>query len=337
VPSPPHLTPPLIPQPPAGGSLSTETGGRFGPKSAIGVDEIFWRKHHHYLTLVTDHRRRKVVWGASGREATTLDGFFEELGPGRAAQITAVSMDMEPAFGKSVRGHAPQASICIDPFNVVALGTQALDEVRRPLWQELRSLPDPAIAKKFKGARWALLKKPEDLTTRQAQTLTAIRRGGGRLWRAYQLKEALRAVFAGDLDVVDAEELLGRWCSRAQRSRLEPFVKLAATVRGHRDGILAALRLGINNGLVEGLNNRVRLIVRRAFGFHSPEAALALVMLSCGPHHPASAARASRRLTPSSRRALTSQPGLSAEATGSRTAPDGIPQEAPSLHTGRGH
>jgi hypothetical protein len=183
VPSPPHLTPPLIPQPPAGGSLSTETGGRFGPKSAIGVDEIFWRKHHHYLTLVTDHRRRKVVWGASGREATTLDGFFEELGPGRAAQITAVSMDMEPAFGKSVRGHAPQASICIDPFNVVALGTQALDEVRRPLWQELRSLPDPAIAKKFKGARWALLKKPEDLTTRQAQTLTAIRRGGGRLWR----------------------------------------------------------------------------------------------------------------------------------------------------------
>jgi transposase len=249
----------------------------------IGVDEISWRKHHHYLTLVTDHRRRKVVWGASGREATTLDGFFEELGPGRAAQITAVSMDMGPAFAKSVRGHARQASICIDPFHVVALGTKALDTVRRPLWQELRSLPDPAIAKKFKGARWALLKNPEDLTTRQAQTLKAIRRGGGRLWRAYQLKEALRAVFAGDLDVVDAEELLGRWCSRAQRSRLEPFVKLAATVRGHRDGILAALRLGINNGLVEGLNNRVRLIVRRAFGFHSPEAALALIMLSCGP------------------------------------------------------
>lgn len=251
----------------------------------IGVDEISWRKHHHYLSLVANHRTAKVVWGAPGRDAATLDGFFEELGPERSKRITAVSMDMGPAYARSVRaeGHAPQATICYDPFHVVALGTKALDEVRRPIWQQLRRLPDPEMAKKFKGARWALLKNPEDLTDRQAETLAAIRRTGGEMWRAYRLKEALRAVFSHDVTPDEAAELLGRWCSWAQRCRLAPFVKLARTIRQHLDGILAAIRLGVNNGRVEGLNNRVRLIVRRAFGFHSAQAALALVMLSCGP------------------------------------------------------
>lgn len=251
----------------------------------IGVDEISWRKHHRYLTLVVDHHRAKVVWGQPGRDAKTLDAFFDELGPQRAQQIRAVSMDMGPAYQKSVRaeGHAPQATICFDPFHVVALATRALEEVRRPMWQQMRQLPDPGFARRFKGARWALLKNPENLTERQAATLTAIRRNGGAMWRAYQLKEAMRAIFDADLDIDDAAMLLDRWCAWAQRCRLAPFVKCARTIRAHRDGILAAVRLGITNARVEGLNNRVRLIVRRAFGFHSPHAALALVMLTCGP------------------------------------------------------
>ncbi len=163
------------------------------------------------------------------------------------------------------------------------VGTDALNRVRRDIWQELRRLPDPVMARKFKGARWALLKNPEDLTDTQARTLAGIRRHGGALWRAYQRKEELRAVFAGDLDEHDTADMLDRWCARAQRSRLEPFVKAARTIRAHRDGILAAIRLGLSNARLEGLNQRVRLIVRRAFGFHSAGAALALVMLSCGP------------------------------------------------------
>jgi transposase len=103
------------------------------------------------------------------------------------------------------------------------------------------------------------------------------------VWRAYTLKEAFRAIFAGDLDTDAVAELIDRWTSRPSRSRLAPFVKAAKTIRKHRDGILAAIRLGINNGRAEGLNNVVRLIIHRARGFHSPEAALALVMLSCGP------------------------------------------------------
>ena len=128
-----------------------------------------------------------------------------------------------------------------------------------------------------------MLKKPKDLTEDQASTLRKLKRRGGDVWRAYTLKEAFRAVFAGDLDPDAVAELIDRWISRASRSRLPAFVKAAKTIRKHRDGLIAAIRLGINNGRAEGLNNVVRLIFRRARGFHSAEAALALVMLSCGP------------------------------------------------------
>ncbi len=168
------------------------------------------------------------------------------------------------------------------PIHVVALATDALDQVRRQVWNQLRAV-DPHKAKKFKGARWVLLKRPERLTDTQAATLRTLRRHGGAAWRAYGLKESLRAVFAGDLTPNETTELLDRWCVKASRSRLEAFVKLAATIHKHRDGILAAIRLGINNARVEALNNKVRLITRRAYGFHSAQAALALVMLACGP------------------------------------------------------
>ncbi len=191
---------------------------------------------------------------------------------------------MGGALAKSTRkpGHAPRAAICIDPFHALKLVTDALDTVRRGAWQQMRRL-DAGAAKKFKGARWALLKRPENLTDGQSVTLRKLRRRGGEVWRAYSLKEAFRAVFAGDLDPTEAGELIDRWCSKASRSRLDPFVKVAKTIRKHRDGILAALRLRINNGRAEGLNNVVRLITNRAYSFHSSSAALALVMLTCGP------------------------------------------------------
>ena len=253
---------------------------------AIGVDEVSWKKHHHYLTLVADHTGGKIVWGAEGKDSETLDEFFAELGIERAAtELEAVSMDMGPAFAKSVRkeGHAPQAVICIDPFHAVKLVGEALDVVRREAWNEMRGLGDPAGAKKFKGARWSLLKNPENLTDEQASTLRRLKRKGGGVWRAYRLKESFRAVFAGDLDADEAAELIDRWTSQAQRSQLPAFVKVAKTIRKFRDGILASIRLKINNGRAEGLNNHVRLLIRRAYGFHTATAALALVMLTCGP------------------------------------------------------
>jgi transposase len=248
----------------------------------IGVDEISWRKHHKYLTLVTDHRRKKIVWGTAGRSSDSLDEFFTELGAEGAAALQTVSTDMGPAYIKSVRERAPHATIAIDPFHAVKLVGEALDTERRTVWNELRAV-DPAAAKRFKGARWVLQKNPEHLTDEQTGILRKLKRRGGDLWRAYTLKEAFRAIFAGDLDTATVTELIDRWISKASRSRIPAFVKAAKTIRKHRTGILTAIRTGINNGRVEGLNTQVRLIIARARGFHSAEAALGLVMLTCGP------------------------------------------------------
>ncbi len=203
----------------------------------IGVDEVSWKRQHNYLTLVTDHEAKKIVWGAAGKDTATLDTFFSEVGPQRAAGIEAVSMDMGAAFNKSVRtpGHAPQAVICIDPFHAVKLVTDALDVERRAAWNELRRLPDQGAAKTFKGARWALLKRPENLTDDQSATLRRLRARGGAVWRAYALKEAFRAIFSGDLDAQESAALIDRWCAKASRSRLAAFVKVAKTIRKHRE------------------------------------------------------------------------------------------------------
>jgi transposase len=201
----------------------------------------------------------------------------------RASRLTAVSMDMTGGYAASVRDHAPQATIVIDNYHVVQLATKALDEVRREHWNELRGAGNIDAAKQFKHDRWALLKNPDDLTDRQATTLAAIRTVGGKVARAWTMKEMVRAIFAPGLTVDAVSELLDRLLARLSRSRLKPFIRLGRTIRKHRDGILAARRLKLSNARAEALNNKVKLIVRRAYGFHSASAALALVHLTCGP------------------------------------------------------
>lgn len=250
----------------------------------VGVDEVAYRKQHQYLTLVADHDSGTIVWADEGRDSAALTRFFDELGPDRATQLQAISIDMSAAYLKAIREHEHvDATVCFDPFHVVQLANKALDVVRRAYWNELRMRAGKDDARRFKHARWALLKRPDDLTDTQAEQLTAIRRAGGQVWRAYRLKEALRAIFDPDLTPGEAAGLLDRFVSWAQRSRLASFVKLQRTIRKHRDGILAALELGINNGRSEGLNRKVRSITSRAYGFHSADALAAMIMLCCGP------------------------------------------------------
>jgi transposase len=210
----------------------------------------------------------------------------EELEPqvfARASRLTAVSMDMTGGYAKSVRERAPQATIVIDNYHVVALATKALDEVRREHWNELRQTGETGAAKAFKDSRWSLLKNPQNLTEQQAATLAQIQAGGGKTARAWAMKEMVRAIFAAGLTVQNVDELLDRLLSRLSRCRLAPFVRLGKTIRKHRQGILAARRLNLSNARAEALNNKVKLLVRRAYGFHSAQAALALVHLTCGP------------------------------------------------------
>jgi transposase len=201
----------------------------------------------------------------------------------RAGKLTAVTMDMGEGYAKSVRQHAPQAVICIDNYHVVQLATKALDEVRREHWNDLRHAGDSTAAKAFKDSRWSLLKNPADLTETQADTLAAIHTTGGKVPRAWAMKEMVRAIFAPGLTVDTIEVLIDRLLARLSRSRLKPFIRLGRTIRKHRPWILAARRLNLSNARAEAMNNRVKLIVRRAYGFHSANAALALVHLTCGP------------------------------------------------------
>ena len=249
----------------------------------IGIDEVAYRKGHKYLTVVTNHANGKVVWTGQGRDADAAKAFFEQLGPERSHRLAAVSMDMSAAYAKAVGEHAERATIVWDPFHVVQLANKALDAVRRAHWNALRAQAGAEAAKRFKGARWALRKRPENLTDRQAVALGEVERAGGKVWRAYQLKEALRAVFAGDLAQDEVAELLDRFLSRAARCRIPELVKLGRTIRAHRHGILEAVRLGLSNARAEALNAKIKLIIRRARGFHSVPALQALIMLGCGP------------------------------------------------------
>jgi transposase len=168
---------------------------------------------------------------------------------------------------------------------VVALATQALDDVRRDVWNEARKAGDKAGARWLKGARWALWKRPERLTERQQAKLATIEHVNRRLYRGYLLKEELRLVFHSEPD--DAVPLLDAWLVWARRCRIASFVKLAKTITANRAGIVATLTHRLSNARIEAINTTLRLICRRAYGFHSAQALIALAMLTVGGLRPA--------------------------------------------------
>jgi transposase len=245
---------------------------------AIGVDEISYRRGQRYLTSVVDHKAGAIVWCAPGRNAQTLQAFFDELGE-RASSIRAVSIDMSGGYEKAIRENAPHAEVCFDPFHVVRLAQRAVDQVRRDEWNAHERSHTPK-GKWIKGTRWSLLKSPEKQTVGQLALLSEVQQANKPMFRAFLLKEELRLLYQLD-DARLAPQHLDAWLAWASRSKLEAFIKLARTIRRHREGILAAIRLGLNNGRLEGLNSRIRLISHRSFGFHSPDPLIALVYLCC--------------------------------------------------------
>jgi transposase len=245
---------------------------------AIGCDEISYRRGQRYLTSVADHASGAIVWCAPGRNAQTLQAFFDLLGD-RRHSIRAVSIDMAGGYQQAIREHLPDAQICFDPFHVVRLAQRAVDQVRRDEWNAHARSHTPK-GRWIKGTRWSLLKAPAKQSIEQLALLHEVQQANKPLYRAFLLKEELRVLYQLP-DPALAPEHLDAWLGWASRSKLEPFVKLARTIRRHRDGILNAIRLGLNNGRLEGLNSRIRLISHRSFGFHSAAPLIALVHLCC--------------------------------------------------------
>ena len=243
----------------------------------IGIDEISHRKGQRYLTVVVDHHSGRLVWAAPGRDRTTVLAFFDALGEERCKQLELISADMASWISGPIAERASQAIRCVDPFHVVMLATEALDEVRREVWNEARRQGNLKLARELKGARFAVWKNPENLTDRQATKLATIQQTNARLYRAYLLKEQLRQIYR--LPAAAAQRLLDRWLAWARRCRLPSFVKLAKTITEQRSGIIAAIQHGLSNARIEQINTQIRLIARRAYGFHSPQALIALAML----------------------------------------------------------
>lgn len=244
----------------------------------IGVDEISYRRGRRYLTNVADHVTGGIVWSAPGRSGHTLQEFFQLLGD-RTDSIRAVSIDMSEPYAGAVRTWLPDAEIAFDPFHVVALAGAAVDQIRMHEWKTKGPSVTPG-GMWIKHTRWALLKAPEKLTDRQRLALAGIQQTNQRLYRAYLLKEQLRALYQLK-DPAQAPAHLTAWLAWAVRSKLKPFVRLARTLRRYRDGILAAIRLRLTNARLEGLHNKIRLLCHRSYGFHSPQALIALIYLCC--------------------------------------------------------
>ncbi|WP_190814226.1 ISL3 family transposase [Saccharopolyspora pogona] len=282
---------------------------RFGGLRRIGIDEISYKKHHRYLTVVVDHDTGRLVWAAPGRDSATLNRFFDALGERRAAEITHVSADAAQWIADTVARRAPKAIRCADPFHVVAWATEALDAERRRAWNDARALartegtrrrgrpatdsparPGHEKAKKLKDSRYALWKNPEDLTENQQAKLAWIATTDRRLYRAYLLKEGLRYVFTAKGE--QGKQALDRWTSWARRCQIPVFVELAKKITKHRAPIDAALEHGLSQGLIESTNTKIRLLTRIAFGFRSPQALIALAMLALGGHRPTLPGRA---------------------------------------------
>ena len=219
------------------------------------------------------------MWCAPGRNAATLQAFFDELGPERSKTIRAVSIDMSGGYEKAIRDSVPDAEIAFDPFHVVRLAQRAVDQVRRDEWNAHERSHTPK-GRWIKGTRWSLLKAPAKQSIEQLALLHELQQANKALYRAFLLTEELRVLYQLE-DPALAPDHLGAWLAWASRSKLEPFVKLARTIRQHREGILAAIRLGLTNGRLEGLNSRIRLISHRSFGFHSAAPLIALVYLCC--------------------------------------------------------
>ncbi|MCA1678399.1 MAG: ISL3 family transposase [Actinobacteria bacterium] len=249
----------------------------------VGVDEISYRRGQRYLTQVCDHATGAIVWARPGRDAATLQGFFEDLGE-RKHSIQAISIDMNGGYEKAIRAAAQaderfDPEVCFDPFHVVQLAGRAVDDVRRAEWNTAGKSKS-GHGRWVKSVRWSLLKAPERQTAGQLAALHEVERANKRLYRAFLLKEELRLLYHLE-DRSLAEAHLQAWLAWASRSKLKPFVRLARTIRKHYHGILAAIRLGLSNSRMEALNSKVRLLSHRSFGFHGPAPLIALIYLCC--------------------------------------------------------
>ena len=202
---------------------------------------------------------------------------IDALGPERAKTLQFVSCDGAQWIRTVVTERAPDAIVCLDTFHLVGWATDALDEVRREQWNQLRRSGSAQGAKALKGLRWLLLRNWGNLSSRQQNVVRDLAKANRRLFRAWQLKEELRELLS--LPPTKASAALDAWLAWASRSKLTPFVKLARTIRHYRASIEATIEWKLTNGIAESNNAAIGRIRSAARGFQDPQAFITMIML----------------------------------------------------------
>jgi len=246
------------------------------PLHILGIDEVSRKKGHRYVTLVYDLERGRLVWAGLDRKEETLDEFFRWLGKRRARALQAICLDMWAPYLASVRTHAPEAILVFDRFHVVQHLNGAIDEVRRA---EVRRLAQTEVID-LKKTRFILLKNPWNLTPKERRRLSQLLKLNLPIVRAYYLKEEFQR-FWDYLQEKRGTAHLKQWFWWATHSRLQPFIEFARLLKEHLPGVLAWTKLRISNGALEGMNNKVKLVSHRSFGFRKPEYFIAAIYHCC--------------------------------------------------------
>jgi len=232
----------------------------------IGIDEISRKKGHVYHTQVYDLIEKRLLWSGEDRTSETLDAFFDYLGKDRCEHIEAVCCDMWAPYINAIKKRLPDALLVFDKFHIVRHLLDAVDKVRKEEAQKLKS-ENPELLKK---SRYIWLKNPWNLTDKQRVRLSDLEKLNLKINRAYLLKEAFRKFWDYSYPAW-AKKYLDQWFRWATHSRLKPMRDFAWMIRRHQNDILNYFKVPIDNGAVEGLNNKAKVISHRAYGYRTAE------------------------------------------------------------------
>ena len=239
---------------------------------AIGVDEVQYRKGHQYLTLVyqIDEGMRRLLFVGQERKAKTLLRFFKEFGEERSRRLRFVCSDMWKPYLKVIAKKVPHVLHVLDRFHIIQHLNKAVNQVRIDEVKKLKQ--DGYDEEVLRHTKYCFLKNPENLTDKQQVKLDDVLEYDLKSVRAYQLKESFQ-LFWIYTSPYWAEWYLEKWCARAMRSRLDPIKGFVKTIRRHQPLIMNWFKAkkAYSSGVVEGLNRKVNLVTRRAFGFRSYE------------------------------------------------------------------
>ena len=243
----------------------------------LAVDEIAIGKHHKYLTVVIDFETGRVVWVGKNRQYETLKGFFSQLPEKIIEGIEAVAMDMWDPYIKAVTEFCPNAHIVFDFFHIVAKYNDVIDEVRR---QEVKKLENDTEKKAIKGTRWILLKNRNKLKEKEEIRLEELLKANDNLAKVYILRDDLKLVWKNtDRDKMSKE--LDDWCQKAMETGLKPLAKFVKTLKRHKEGILNHADHPIHTSKLEGINNKIKVIIRKAYGYHDYEYLVLKIKEAC--------------------------------------------------------